>query len=215
MKSNLISLLFIGTVFILAFGAFQLWSWSEDQAELPYFGKKKEFAANLRQAKAKGFGPVGNFNFINQDSVAFNQNEVSNKVWVADFFFTRCPSICPAMTNNLQLVQEAFADRKDLKILSFTCDPEHDRPKQLSTYAAAFDANPAFWQFITGEKDLLYRFARKQLFITATDGDGGETDFIHEQYLVLIDKEGYIRGYYDGTEIYEVKILINDIKKLL
>jgi len=215
MKSNLISLLFIGTVFILGFGGFQLWSWYEDTVDLPYFGKKKEFAANLRQAKVKGFEPVADFSFINQDSLAIKNDAIIGKVWVADFFFTRCPSICPQMTNNLQLVQEAFAGQEDLQILSFTCDPEHDRPRELRDYAASFDANPDAWQFITGEKDQLYRFARKQLFITATDGDGGETDFIHEQYLVLIDKDGYIRGYYDGTEVYEVKILINDIKKIL
>lgn len=215
MKSNLISILFIGTVLILGFGAFKLWTWYEDSAELPYYGKKKEFAANLRKAKAKNFRPVGAFSFINQDSQSISSAEMVGKIWVADFFFTRCPSICPQMTNNLQLVQAAFSNRQDVKIMSFTCDPVHDRPKQLRDYAASFEANPSIWQFVTGEKDLLYRFARNQLYITATDGDAGATDFIHEQYLVLVDKEGYIRGFYDGTKVFEVNVLINDIKKLL
>jgi protein SCO1 len=141
--------------------------------------------------------------------------DLKGKVWVADFFFTRCPTICPVMTNNLQDVQEAFLGNENLKILSFTCDPEYDRPEQLSNYAAAFAADTKQWQFVTGEKSSLYRFARNELSITATDGDGGETDFIHEQYLVLVDKDGFIRGFYDGTKPYEVKLLIRDIKKLL
>lgn len=214
-NSNFISLLFAIAIFTLGFLAFSAWSWYEDQGELPYYGKKKEFAKQLRQAKSKGFKPIAEFSFINQDSNAIGSKDLKGKVWVADFFFTRCPSICPVMTNNLELVQDAYLNNDNLKILSFTCDPEHDRPAQLSNYAAAFQANTRQWQFITGDKTELYRFARNELFITATDGDGGPTDFIHEQYLVLVDKNGYVRGFYDGTKPYEVKILIRDIQKLL
>jgi len=214
-NSNFISLLFAIAIFTLGFLAFSAWSWYENQGELPYYGKKKEFAKQLRQAQNKGFKPIAKFSFINQDSNAIGSEELKGKVWVADFFFTRCPSICLVMTNNLELVQDAYLNNDNLKILSFTCDPEHDQPAQLSNYAAAFQADTRQWQFITGDKTELYRFARNELYITATDGDGGPTDFIHEQYLVLVDKDGYIRGFYDGTKPYEVKILIRDIQKLL
>ncbi len=215
MKNNFLTFLFSGAVIILAYFAFCAYNWYENSGELPFYGKKKEFAANFNQAKNKGFKTVSVFNFLNQDNKSFGTEDIKGKVWVADFFFTRCPTICPAMTNNLQDVQDAYLDNENLKILSFTCDPEHDRPEQLSNYAAAFAADTKQWNFITGDKTELYRFARNELYITATDGDGGPTDFIHEQYLVLVDKNGYIRGFYDGTKPYEVKLLIRDIKKLL
>jgi protein SCO1/2 len=117
------------------------------------------------------------------------------------------------MTNNLKRVQ-AYADVKDLHIASFSVDPERDSAQQLQSFIKKFSVKDDNWDFITGDKKELYKLARKSFLIVATDGDGGETDFIHSESLVLIDKQKRIRGYYNGTEEDEVNQLVKDIKKL-
>ncbi|HRI22396.1 MAG TPA: SCO family protein, partial [Panacibacter sp.] len=133
---------------------------------------------------------------------------------VADYFFTTCTSICPRLATHLQKVQEAFKQDSGVKIISFTVDPERDTPAVLQSYAAIYHAMPAQWQFATGNKKDLYAYARKGLFIVATDGDGSAGDFIHSENLVLIDAHKHIRGYYDGTSDEQVNQLIKDIYRL-
>ena len=140
--------------------------------------------------------------------------EWKNKILVADFFFTRCPTICPKMTNNMKTVAIKFKDNSDVQLLSFTVDPGNDSADKLMKYAESKEALPYNWEFLTGEKKTIYKLARKQFFLTATDGDGGPMDFIHSDKIVLVDKQNNIRGYYDGTSEKEVQQLINDVKKL-
>ncbi|WP_426667886.1 SCO family protein [Mucilaginibacter sp. McL0603] len=192
---------------ILAFTGFR---WYEDNMEeLPYFGRNYTID--------KGNVPhlqVPDFSFTDQDSSAINNRFVKRKVWVVHFFFTSCPSICPKMIANLKLVQDAYGKDDQLKMLSLTVDPKYDTPSRLKWYAGRKGINTRQWAFATGSKKDLYGFARKALFIDATDGDGGEGDFIHSDKLVLIDRDLHIRGYYDGTDKGDIVQLIKDIKKL-
>ena len=160
-------------------------------------------------------------NFTNEEYYFYNQknenrkfSDWDNKILVVDFFFTRCPSICPKMTKSLNKVATEFKNSPFVQLLSFTVDPEHDSANKLLNYAEAMNLPQQHWDFLTGDKKIIYKVARKQFFLTATDGDGGPEDFIHSDRIVLVDTKHNIRGYYDGTNNKEVEQLINDIKKL-
>jgi protein SCO1/2 len=155
---------------------------------------------------------IQTFNLINQDGKNFSEADVSSKIYVADFFFTSCLSVCPKMTNNLKYVQNAFKNDNRIAIISFTVDPETDTVQRLKWYANHFGLNTTNWNFLTGNKKEIYRLARESFYVSASDGDAG--DFIHSDKLVLVDKEKQIRGYYTGTDKNAVKQLIHDIKKL-
>lgn len=162
---------------------------------------------------------IGSFSFKNQDNKTITDKDVRGKVFVAEYFFTTCGTICPAMNKNMQLVQDAFADEKQFKILSFTVDPEVDDVTRMSAYATDHNANSKQWWFLTGKKEELYSLARKSFFLLKPAeaqnlGDVG-SDFIHTNNFVLIDKQMRIRGYYDGTSKEEVGKLIEGVKKLL
>ncbi len=155
---------------------------------------------------------ISPFSFTNQNGKTLSLTDCKDKIVVANFFFTHCPSICPKMTKNLQRIQ-AYSGIDNLMINSFSVDPERDSVSQLKSYAGKFNIKGE-WNLLTGNKKELYKLARKDFLITATDGDGGPNDFIHSENLVLIDKEGRIRGYYPGTNEAAVNNLIRDLKKL-
>ena len=157
---------------------------------------------------------VSNFSFIGHDSSLVTQELFKNKIYIADFFFTTCKSICPKMSNNLMRVQNEFRDDNNILILSHTVDPEHDTPSVLDEYAKKHNVIKGKWFFVTGDKKQLYDMARNSYFITAMDGDGGPDDFIHSEQMALIDKEGRIRGFYDGTDYNEITRLIEEVKVL-
>lgn len=154
------------------------------------------------------------FNFKNFDRTEVTQNNFDNKIFVADFFFTSCPSICPKMSGQMQRVQKEFEEKDDVLLISFTVDPDKDNVETLGAYADEYNATPGKWFLVTGSKPALYDLARAGFFLTAIPGDGGPEDFIHSEMLVLIDKEKRIRGYYDGTDPHDVKRLIDEIKLL-
>lgn len=161
-------------------------------------------------------GPQGHtisaFRFQNQAGQWITQEDWNGKIVVANYFFTHCPSICPKMMYQLKRVQ-AYGGLKNLKLASFSVDPERDSVARLRDYAAKFDVKEG-WDLLTGAKKELYRAARNSFLITATDGDGGPEDFIHSENLVLIDTQKRIRGFYNGTAEAEVNQLIRDLKKL-
>lgn len=170
--------------------------------------------------KRKGYGhTIGDFSFLNQNGQTVTQEFVKNKVYVAEYFFTTCGSICPIMNKQMQRVQKAFSDNDGLKILSFTVNPEIDTVAQMKRYAEGHGANDEQWQFLTGNKDELYGLARKSFFVLKPAeaenlGDAG-SDFIHTNNFVLVDRKKRIRGYYDGTSANSVDSLIHDIDRLL
>ena len=157
---------------------------------------------------------IQDYKLTNQEGRKVSTKDWENKIVVANFFFTNCPSICPKMITNLKEVQQTYAQNKNLLIVSFSVDPERDSVTVLKNYVTRFHINEANWNLITGSKIEIYRLARTSFKVTATDGDGGPEDFIHSDKLILIDEKKQIRGYYDGTDKKEVTQLIKDIKKL-
>lgn len=157
---------------------------------------------------------VPNFDLLDQDGNSASMIPFKGHILVTDFFFTRCEGICPKMTTQLTRVQEEFRSDKDVKILSFTVDPANDNPNVLKQYATQFNANPTRWTFLTGNKDSIYHLAQKGFFLTAMEDRDRPLDFIHSEKLVLVDKQGWIRGYYNGTDKEEVDRMITEIKVL-
>jgi protein SCO1/2 len=168
----------------------------------------------------KGFGhKIQDFQFSDQHNHVFDSKALTGKVYVAEYFFTTCKSICPIMNSQMKRVQQAYKDESSFNILSFTVDPEVDKPEQLAKYAENHGAITGKWFFLTGKKEDLYRLARRSYFVlkpaeVKNQGDVG-SDFIHTNNFVLVDQKKRIRGYYDGTSHKEVDQLINDIKRLL
>lgn len=156
---------------------------------------------------------IGDFDFLNHDGGTTSLKDWNDKIVVADFFFTHCPVVCPKMTRSLKNVQGLYAGDKELLLTSFSVDPERDSVDQLKIYAEKMNIQ-GNWLLLTGDKKEIYKLARKSFLVTATDGDGGPQDFIHSELLVLIDKQGRIRGYYNGTVPSEVENLIRDISRL-
>lgn len=207
MRSARSTWIFITLVFVLPVAAYALVNWYQNKYEkLPVYSSSDKNENLLTQ--------LSSFNFLNQDGRKLTKNDWDNKILVADFFFTHCPSICPKMTVSLKQVNDYFNKENFLQIASFTVDPERDSSTQLKKYSALFDLNTNQWNLITGSKKDIYKLARNGFKIVATDGDGGPGDFIHSDKIVLIDTQKNIRGYYNGTNPDEIKQLITDIKKL-
>lgn len=176
---------------------------------LAYFGPK-----NAVKINDTVYHSIPDFLFYDQNGKVVDQNTVKDKIYVTEFFFTTCHSICPIMNSNMMQVQKVFSKRKDFLILSHTVDPETDSIQILKQYALSHEANDTLWHFLTGSKPDLYGIARKGYLLDANEGNGGEEDFIHTQNFALIDKGRHIRGYYDGTDSIEVARLIKDIDLL-
>ena len=167
-----------------------------------------------------GYGhTIGAFSFKNQENKTITQNSLKGKVFVAEYFFTTCGTICPKMNAQMQRVSEALKEENNFRILSFTVDPETDNVAQLKKYALEHQANSEKWFFLTGDKEDLYKLARRSFFVlkpaeAENQGDVGN-DFIHTNNFVLVDQQMRIRGYYDGTSSTEVDDMIKDIHILL
>lgn len=168
----------------------------------------------------KGYGhTIGDFSFTNQEGKTITQKEIEDKIFVVEYFFTTCPTICPKMNVQMQRISQYYKGNNEFKILSFTVNPEVDTVEQMKRYADAHKSDPNQWNFLTGNKQDLYNLARTSFFVLKTAeaqnlGDAGN-DFIHTNNFVLVDKKKRIRGYYDGTSIKEVNQLIKDIEQLL
>jgi protein SCO1/2 len=175
---------------------------------LPFFGPRTPSATD------SGYHKVGPFSMINQFGDSIHENEFQECIYVADFFFTTCQSICPIMSNRMASAAEAFRENPRIKFLSITVNPEHDSVNVLFDYAKAHGAERGKWHFCTGPKPHLYELARKGFLLNAAEGDGGPNDFIHTQNFALVDPGQHIRGYYDGTDSLDVLRLIKDIQVL-
>jgi protein SCO1/2 len=193
--------LFLGIVIVFPLTVFAIVNWYERTVQsLPVLINKEH--------------RIGDFKLINQQGNKSTTEEWRGKIVVANFFFTHCPVICPKMTANLKKLQETFAGNENLMLVSFSVDPQRDSVAELKKHAERFYINESNWQLLTGSKKEIYRLARKSFQVVATDGDGGDNDFIHSDQLILIDSKKRIRGYYEGTEKKEIAQLIRDIKKL-
>ena len=162
----------------------------------------------------KKYHKIDNFSLTNQNGNRISQRDYQGKIYVADFFFTTCPSICPIMTNNMAYIQSKIMDDPQVKLLSFSVTPEIDSVPQLKKYALEKGVNDKKWNLLTGEKKEIYTLARKSYFVVKEDGDGGPHDMIHTENFVLVDPEKRIRGYYDGTDKAAMENLLADLKTL-
>lgn len=168
----------------------------------------------------KGIGHrIGDFSFLNQYGETIALDSVKGRVFVAEYFFTTCATICPKMTEQMTRVQAAFKGNDNVKILSFTVNPDYDTVAILNAYAQKYEAQQGQWYFLTGTKEDLYSLARTSFFVlkpaeAANLGDAG-SDFIHTNNFVLVDQQLRIRGYYDGTDPNSVSELIEAMKWLL
>ena len=157
---------------------------------------------------------VSDFNLINQNGQTITQEDYKDKIYVTDFFFTRCGTICPIMTNNMVKIQEAFLHDDSVMLLSLSVTPEIDSVSVLREYATNKAVVDSKWHVTTGKKKHIYELARKSYFAVVEQGDGGLQDFIHTSNFILVDTKKQIRGIYDGTSDDDITRIIADIKTL-
>ena len=172
---------------------------------------------------------IDDFSFINQDNNIITQDSLTGSIYVANFFFTSCPSICPIMTRNMSYLQDKLSVFPNIRFLSHTVDPENDTPEKLRSYVSLMqqkniNINLSNWDFVTGDKDKLYESAANY-FVNASVDSLAPGGFLHSEYFILIDKQGRVRsgidrngnavGAYDGTNEVQMKDLINDINVLM
>lgn len=207
---NFILLLVAGAVFTYAFFYYDT---DKPLRYLAIFGEKSYEAKNGKTDTT--YHTIPSFSFTNQDGKTVTEKDLNGSVYVTDFFFTTCHTICPVMSAQMERVYTQFKGDPEVKFLSHTVDPEIDTVEQLKAYALRHNADSKQWIFVTGEKKALYDIARTGYLLNAEEGDGGPDDFIHTQNFALIDKDKRIRGFYDGTDSTQMDQLIGDIRLLL
>ncbi len=158
---------------------------------------------------------IADFKLVNQLGETISQEDYAGKIYVADFFFATCPSICPIMSSHIAELQEEFMDDPAVMFLSHSVTPEIDSVAVLAEYGQRYGADPKKWMLATGEKKEIYNLARKSYFAVLDEGDGGKQDFIHTENFILVDPERHIRGFYDGTSGKDMERLEEDIRILL
>lgn len=178
---------------------------------LPVIGEKKLAGTD---AKDTLYHTVQPFSFINQYHDTVSEKTINNKIYVADFFFATCQSICPKMSSQLVHVQDAFKNDNNVLILSHTVNPANDTVEVLNGYAQTYGAEKNKWHFLTGNKKAIYDMARYSYLVNALEDDGSAEGFLHSELLILVDAQKRIRGMYDGTDSVAVLKLISDIKLL-
>ncbi|PWK20681.1 SCO family protein [Xanthomarina spongicola] len=162
----------------------------------------------------KKYHKIADFSLINQNGETITQDSYKDKIYVADFFFTTCQTICPIMTDHMALIQKEIIDEADVMLLSHSVTPKIDSVAQLKKYAIKKGVNDSKWNLVTGDKKQIYTLARKSYLAVKTDGTGDEYDMIHTENFMLIDKKRQIRGYYDGTNPEDISRLLEDLKIL-
>ena len=159
----------------------------------------------------KKYHTIADFSLINQNGKTVTQDTYNNKIYIADFFFTTCQTICPIMTDHMVILQNKLKLDPDIMLLSHTVTPEIDSVAQLKKYALNKGVLDSKWNLVTGDKKEIYQLARKSYLAVKSNSDGGEYDMIHTENFILVDQKKRIRGYYDGTLEGDIESLLNDI----
>ena len=162
----------------------------------------------------KKYHTIGDFELVNQNGDTITHKTYSDKIYIADFFFTTCPTICPVMTANMADIQDVIKTDPEVMLLSHSVTPDIDSVPQLKKYALEKGVIGSKWNLVTGSKKEIYELARKSYLAVLTDGDGGPYDMIHTENFILVDKERRIRGFYDGTSKDEIDQLLSDLEVL-
>lgn len=161
----------------------------------------------------KKYHTIADFSLTNQNGITITQKDYKDKIYVADFFFTTCQTICPVMTDHMLIIQEKIKDDPEILLLSYTVTPTIDSVEQLKKYAVDKGVNDAKWNLVTGDKKQIYDLARKS-YLAAKDVPYNPYDLIHTENFILIDKKKRIRGFYDGTKMAAIEQLLYDIEIL-
>jgi protein SCO1/2 len=180
---------------------------------------KKERRLPFLQQEVTGkdttYRTIPDFKFLNQDSTIVTHKDFEGKIYVADFFFTSCPTICPVMHRNLLKVYDQYKDNPEVKLASHTIDVKYDTPSRMKEYAHKLGVTGEQWEFLWGTRDSIYAIAERNYLVTVGADNKAAGGFIHQGYLVLVDKHRRVRGYYDGTVEEQVKQLMDDMDVLL
>jgi len=192
---------------------------SSDATQIPYYNTPDFtpiFLSDNQELKNTITHQISDFSFINQNNQIITNKEIEGKVHVANFMFTSCTSICPDMTGNMKLVEEAFFNDERVAVLSYSVTPWIDTPDKLLDYVKLNDIKTNNWHFLTGNKSDIYSLARESYFAEESIGFSKDsTDFLHTEYFILVDKNKRIRGVYNGTLMLESKQVVEDMKILL
>ncbi len=210
LRAGLFLLLFLAAVIV---GYFILRPSDEPAVFHPSQLDKRLVDESVRSEK--GEHHISDFDLIDQEGKRITLADVKGKVLLADFFFTTCGSICPKMSTQMERVQERFLNDDRFLLLSHSVTPEVDSVAQLKLYAELHHADSRRWHFLTGDRAQIYRLARRSYFAALDEGDGGPDDFVHTENFVLVDQQGRLRGFYDGTKTVEVDRAMKDIAWLL
>ena len=188
-----------------------------ESKKLPYYGEQEVIkkVVDGKEVEQTIYPVIPDFSFINEDGEVVTEKDFKNKVYVADFFFVTCPTICPVMKKNMLKVYNEYKENPEVKILSHTIDPEHDTPEVLKKYATDLGVSGKMWQFVTGDKEKIYDIGQKHYMVSALEDSSQAGGYIHSGAFVLIDKDRHIRGMYDGTTEEGTAKLIQDLAVLL
>lgn len=168
----------------------------------------------LRQRTVSSYGTVPPFQLVNQDSKPFRSAQLSGKIWIADFIFTSCRGPCPLISSRMSELQKPL-EKTDVHLVSFTVDPETDTPKVLREYAEKLQADSKRWDFLTGPKSAIYKLSHDGFKLAVSDGSAEQGIPVHSTRMVLVDRHGQIRGYYEATDADAVTKLLADTNHLL
>lgn len=183
---------------------------NHEQLLLPVYGEKVIAKNGIDTI----YHTIADFNFVNQFGDSISQKTTEGKIYVADFFFATCQSICPIMSTQLTRVQDSCKNTPNVLLLSHTVNPMHDTVEVLAEYGKKYGAIQNKWHLLTGEKKKIYSLAKESYLVNALEDDGSEEGFLHSETFLLIDTQRRIRGIYDGTDTLQVNKLIQDITLL-
>ncbi len=188
-----------------------------ENRKLPILGERvaEEKVVNGKTIVDTIYQSIPPFSFLNQDGISITNASLKGKIYVADFFFITCPTICPIMKREMLRVYEKFKGNPNIILISHTIDPEHDTLALLKDFCTRMGSDGKQWMFLTGEKEKIYEIAEKGYYSTALADSTEPGGFIHSGGFILVDKQQHVRGIYDGTETEEVDQLIKDMDILL
>lgn len=195
-----------------------IFSACQDNRKLPILGPRAVETVKNPDGSSRidtVYKSIPAFSFLNQDSVSITNDLFKDKIYIADFFFTSCTTICPTMHRNMKEIFEKYKDNPDVMYLSHTIDFKYDKPAVLKKYAQKLGVDDGRWQFVYGSKDSVYQIAEKDYLVAVIEDTTAKDGYIHQGWLVLIDKQQRIRGAYDGTDTKQVAQLMKDIPVLL
>lgn len=194
-----------------------LFSCGQSNERLPILGERQtiEKTEDGKVITDTVYQTIPNFSFVNQDSIIINNDSLKNSIYIADFFFTSCPSICPIMSKNMLAVYKKYKGNNEVRFVSHTIDPKHDTIPVLKKYANKLGVEGMQWSFLLGDRDSVYNLARNGYMNYAEENAAIPGGVEHSGYFILVDKEKRIRGAYDGTNKEQVENLKKDIDILL